>query len=87
MSKEQQFIEVPLEWLENQNPFKNNRIVNDITFALRLKNFIEKVDVNDICSFEEKEYLLNIVNELLNYQIKTVIDEDEIKYLKNNKLL
>ena len=86
MNKEQ-FIEVPLEWLEDKSPFKNNRIVNDITFALRLKNFIEKVDVNDMCSFEEKEYLLNVANELLNYQIKTVIDDDEIKYLKNNNLL
>lgn len=86
MNKEQ-FIEVPLEWLEDQSPFKNNRIVNDITFALRLKNFVEKVDVNDMCSFEEKEYLLNMANELLNYQIKTVIDDDEIKYLKNNNLL
>ena len=86
MNKEQ-FIEVPLEWLEDKSPFKNNRIVNDITFALRLKNFIEKVNVNDMCSFEEKEYLLNVANELLNYQIKTVIDDDEIKYLKNNKVL
>ena len=86
MNKEQ-FIEVPLEWLEDKSPFENNRIVNDITFALRLKNFVEKVNVNDICSSEEKEYLLNIANELLNYQIKTVKDDDEIKYLKNNNLL
>ena len=69
------------------NPIKNNRLVSDITFVLRLKNFIENTNVNDICSFEEKEYLLNIINKLLNYQIKTVKDEDEIKYLKNNNLL
>jgi hypothetical protein len=40
-----------------------------------------------MCSFEEKESLLNIANKLLNYQIKTVKDDDEIKYLKNNNLL
>lgn len=69
------------------NPIKNNRLVSDITFALRLKNFIEDTHVNDAWSYEEKEYLLEITNKLLNYQIKTVEDDDEIKYLKNNNLL
>ena len=36
---------------------------------------------------EEKEYLLNVANNLLNYQIQTVSDEEEIDYLKRLNLL
>jgi len=69
------------------NPIKNNRIVSDKTFAIRFKNFIKDVNVNDACSYEEKEYLLNIADELLNYQIETACEESEINYLKRIKLL
>ena len=69
------------------NPIKDNRIINSKTFAIRFKSFIEEVRVNDPCSEEEKEYLLNIANQLLNYQIQTVTDEEEIEYLKRLKLL
>lgn len=69
------------------NPIKDNRIVSSKTFAIRLKSFIKEVRVNDPCSEEEKEYLLNVANNLLNYQIQTAVDEEEINYLKRLKLL
>lgn len=64
------------------NPIKNNRLVSGKTFAIRFRNFIEDVHVNDACSEEEKEYLLNVANQLLKYQIQTATDEEEINYLK-----
>lgn len=64
------------------SPIKDNRIISDETFAIRFKNFISDVSVNDACSFEEKEYLLNVSNQLLKYQIQTATDESEINYLK-----
>ena len=69
------------------NPIKNNRIVSSKTFAIRLKSFVENVKVNDSCSEEEKEYLLNVSNQLLKYQIQTATDEEEINYLKRLNLL
>ena len=69
-----------------KNPIIDNRIVNDKTFALRLVNFIERTQVNDQMSEEEKDYLLNVTNKLLSYQIATAVDDGEIKYLKNNKI-
>lgn len=65
------------------NPIKNNRIVNDITFAIRLRDFIKETGVCDAISEEEKEYLLRISEDLLHYQIETATDESELKYLKN----
>lgn len=67
-----------------ENPIKENRIVNDTTFALRLKNFIERVNVCDQPGEEEKEYLLMVVEKLLAYQIQTVRTKQEIEYFKNN---
>lgn len=67
------------------NPIKNNRIVNDKTFAIRLREFIKSTQVNDAASDEEKHYLLDIAQSLLDYQIKTATDEYELKYLKNIK--
>ena len=69
------------------NPIKDNRIVNDKTFAIRLFNFIKDVQVNDAASDDEKCFLLNVAKSLLDYQIKTVTDESELKYLKNNDLI
>lgn len=77
------------DWLSIWNfvsPIKNNRIVSDKTFAIRFKNFIEYVNVNDAWSEEEKEYLLDIANQLLKYQIQTATDESEIDYLKRLNL-
>jgi hypothetical protein len=78
------------DWLSIWNfvsPIKDNRIVSNETFAIRFKNFISDVNVNDACSFEEKEYLLNVANQLLKYQIETATNESEINYLKNLNLL
>lgn len=69
------------------NPIVDNRIVSDKTFAIRLLNFIRDVDVNDPASDEEKCYLLDVAQSLLNYQIKTAEDELEMSYLKFNNLL
>lgn len=69
-----------------ENPIKDNRIVSDTTFALRLKNFIEKVNVCDQPSEEEKEYLLKVAEKLIAYQIQTVRTKEELEYFKNNRL-
>ena len=64
------------------NPIIDNRIVNDTTFALRFKNFIERVNVCDQPSEEEKDYLLMVAKMLLKYQTETATDEEEVNYLK-----
>lgn len=69
------------------SPIKDNRIISNETFAIRFRNFIEDTQVNDACSEEEKEYLLDVANQLLKYQIQTATDEEEINYLKRLKLL
>lgn len=69
-----------------ENPIIDNRIVNDTTFALRLKNFIEKVNVCDQPSEEEKGYILMVAKRLLKYQVETATDSDEIDYLKRLSL-
>jgi len=77
------------DWLSIWNfisPIKDNRIVSDKTFAIRFRDFIKDVQVHDPVSDEEKEYLLNVANQLLKYQIQTVTDESEIDYLKRLKL-
>ena len=65
-----------------ENPIKDNRIVNDKTFAIRFKSFIEEVKVCDMPSEEEKEYLLMVADKLLKYQFETATEENEKKYLK-----
>jgi hypothetical protein len=78
------------DWLSIWNfvsPIKNNRIISDKTFAVRFKSFIENTNVNDAISEEEKEYLLNVANQLLQYQIQTTTDKEEIDYLKRLELL
>jgi hypothetical protein len=67
------------------NPIKDNRIINDETFAIRLRDFIKRTDVCDAMSEEEKEYLLRVSEDLLHYQIETATDKSELKYLENIK--
>lgn len=67
------------------NPIKDNRIVNSKTFAIRFRNFIRNTQVNDAASDEEKCYLLNVAQSLLDYQIETATDESELRYLDNIK--
>ena len=65
-----------------KNPIIDNRIVNDTTFAIRLKSFIDKVDVCDCASEEEKDYLQRVAAKLIKYQVETSTDEEEVSYLK-----
>lgn len=67
------------------NPIKNNRIVNDQTFAIRLRDFIKEVEVNNAMDDEEQQYLYRIADNLLKYQVETATDELELKYLNNIK--
>ena len=64
------------------NPIKDNRIVNDMTFAPRLILFLEDTQVNDQMGEEEKEYLLQVAKKLFLYQIDTATQIGEIDYLK-----
>lgn len=65
-----------------KNPIIDNRIVNDTTFALRLKNFILNVEACDYPGEEEKDYLLIVAGKLLKYQVETSTKEEEVDYLK-----
>ena len=69
-----------------ENPIKDNRIVNDKTFALRFRSFVENTDVNDLMSEEEKEYLLDVAEKLIKYQAETVSTKAEADYLTNNNI-
>lgn len=65
------------------NPIIDNRIVSDTTFAVRLYNFIRGVEVNDMASEEEQNYLMGVATRLLEYQIKTTTTAEEKQYFKN----
>lgn len=73
------------------NPIKDNRIVNDYTFAVRFNQFLKWIPQEWWMSqphyFEEFEYMNYVSNELLKYQIKTVVNENEKNYFKNLNLL
>ena len=69
------------------NPIKDNRIVHDMTFAIRLRSFVDAVNVYDLASEEEKKYILAVADKLISYQTETVTDESEKKYLTNIHLL
>ena len=63
-----------------ENPIKENRYINDITFATRLKHFIEytgkKYGAGDFLIDEEWEYLLYVANKLVNWQKENMTEED-----------
>lgn len=69
-----------------ENPIKENRYVNDITFATRLKYFIEHTGktygASDFLIDEEWEYLLSVANKLVSWQ-KTNVTEEDFEYFKN----
>ena len=71
---------------ELNNPIVENRIVDNMTFAVRFKEFLEWIPKDWIHSFphrlEEYEYMTHVAKKLLKYQIKTVSNKDEINYLK-----
>lgn len=60
--------------------------IDDMTFVLRLRNFLMNTEVSDLPGLEERDYLLKMADKLLDYQIKTCTDESERKYLENNKI-
>lgn len=73
------------------NPIKDNRIINSKTFAVRFKQFLTWIPEDWWMSqphyYEEYEYMMYVANSLLNYQIQTATDEEEINYLKRLDLL
>lgn len=72
-----------------ENPIKENRYVYDITFATRLKNFINHVGHKyGACDFlidEEWEYLLEVANKLVTWQKDTMTEEDKWYFDNLNK--
>ena len=66
-----------------ENPIKDNRIVSNITFAVRLKSFAEGVTCADACSEDEKESIIHIAEKLLKYQLASVdsSNTEEVNYL------
>lgn len=69
------------------NPIIDNRLVNDYTFAIRFKLFLEGVETSDLPGEEEKEYLLNVANKLIDWQKLTVLNNTEKEYLKRNNVI
>ena len=76
-----------IESFENteDNPIKDNRIVKDKTFAIRLLGFALETTCSDPCSEDEKESMVSYATSLLKYQIETATEIDEITYLKTCK--
>ena len=73
------------------NPIKDNRIVNSYTFAVRFKQFLDWIPENFYMSgphiLEEYEYMKDVADSLLKYQIQTATKDSEIEYLKRLQLL
>lgn len=73
------------------NPIKDNRIIDSYTFAVRFKQFLEWIPQNWVWSQphyeEEFEYMMYVADSLLQYQIETATNEEEINYLKRLKLI
>lgn len=64
------------------NPIIDNRIVSDKTFAIRLYNFLNATQVNDMASEEEKEYLLEVARRLMAHQKATINTAAESDYFR-----
>jgi hypothetical protein len=64
------------------NPIKDNRIVSDKTFAVRLLSFAKSVEVMDACSEDERDSFISYAKRLLDYQCLTVQCEEEKAYLE-----
>lgn len=69
---------------QTHSPIRDGRIVGDRTFAMRLYKFLEGVEVQDLPSEEERDYLLGVAKRLLNHQIATAQTSEETEYLKRN---
>ncbi len=64
------------------NPIKDNRIVKDKTFALRLLSFALDTQCGDACGEDEKESMISYSTSLLKYQIETATEIYETTYLE-----
>ncbi len=73
-----------LMYKQTFNPIRDGRIVGDRTFAMRLYKFLEGVEVQDLPSEEERDYLLGVAKRLLNHQMATAQTAEETEYLKRN---
>lgn len=83
MMNEDYTKEIPSPLKKNiiENPIKDNRIVSDMTFAVRLCGFLDDISVADACSEEELDYLRSVATKLLTYQFQTTTEEDELDYI------
>lgn len=70
-----------------RNPIREGRIVDNYTFAVRFKSFLEGIEVCDACSEDELEMLRNVAEDLLEWQIETVTDQEEKNYLQRLGLI
>lgn len=66
-----------------ENPIKENRLVCSYTFAVRLRSLMERIAPYAASMEEEKEVFTRWATELLNYQVATAKDLDELVYLKS----
>ena len=65
------------------NPIKDNRLVKDKTFALRLLSWFLRLPCQgDPCDEDEKEAMISYSTSLLKYQIETATEQNEIDYLE-----
>lgn len=64
------------------NPIIDNRIVSDKTFAIRLYNFLNTTQANDMAGEEEKEYLLGVAKRLIAHQKATINTAAESDYFR-----
>jgi hypothetical protein len=73
------------------NPIRENRIVSDYTFAVRFKQFLKWIPKEWWMSqphyYDEFNYMCNVADILLKYQIKTATDSNEINYFKGLNLI
>lgn len=65
-----------------ESPIKDNRIVNDKTFARRLVGHLKGMRGACAMGEEEIEYLQRVADKLLKYQVETCPD-DERRYHEN----
>lgn len=70
-----------------ENPIIDNRIVNDKTFAVRFKSFLNGIQANDMAGEEELDYLKYVADKLVTYQLTTVETDEEKAYFENLKMM
>ena len=63
-------------------PIVDGRLISNMTFALRFRNFLEGIQVADAASDEELDMLKSVADSLLDWQLQTAEDQHEIDYLK-----